>query len=118
MLAAGAAGTQLLPLDILKKHGKRTKIVVDINAIPPLGVEGLDSNADGAEIVPNIYGIGALVVGKLKNKVEAGLIKRAVEEPKGVFDHKMAYELAKKIVAEKQEEKKAAQVEMPKYWLP
>jgi methylene-tetrahydromethanopterin dehydrogenase len=118
VLAAGAAGTQLLTLDVLKKYGKKCRIVVDINAIPPLGVEGLDSNGDGTEIVPNIHGIGALVVGKLKNKVEAHLIKRAVEEPKGVFDHKMAYELAKKIVIEKQEEKKAAQAEMPKYWLP
>lgn len=118
VLAAGAAGTQLLTLDVLQKYGKKCRIVVDINAIPPLGVEGLDSNADGTEIVPNIHGIGALVVGKLKNKVEAHLIKRAVEEPKGVFDHKMAYELAKKIVTEKQEEKKAAQAEMPKYWLP
>jgi hypothetical protein len=83
-----------------------------------LGVEGLDSNADGTEILPNIYGIGALVIGKLKIKVESRLIKRAVEEPKGVFDYKTAYEIAKKAMADKQEEKKAAQAEMPKYWLP
>ena len=118
VLAAGAAGTELLPLEILKKCGKKCRIVADINAIPPLGVEGLDSNADGTEILPNIYGIGALVIGKLKIKVESRLIKRAVEEPKGVFDYKTAYEIAKKAMADKQEEKKAAQAEMPKYWLP
>lgn len=118
VLAAGAAGTELLPLEVLKKCGKKCRIVADINAIPPLGVEGLDSNADGTEILPNIYGIGALVIGKLKIKVESRLIKRAVEEPKGVFDYKTAYEIAKKAMADKQEEKKAAQAEMPKYWLP
>jgi methylene-tetrahydromethanopterin dehydrogenase len=118
VLAAGAAGTELLPLEVLKKCGRKCRIVADINAIPPLGVEGLDSNADGTEILPNIYGIGALVIGKLKIKVESRLIKTAVEEPKGVFDYKTAYEIAKKAMADKQEEKKAAQAEMPKYWLP
>jgi methylene-tetrahydromethanopterin dehydrogenase len=117
ILSAGAAGTELLTLDVLKKCGKKCRIVADINAIPPFGVEGIDSNADGTEIAPNVYGIGALTIGKLKNKIEAQLIKRAVEEPKGVFDHRTAYEIAKKIVAGK-EEKQAAQAEMPKYWLP
>jgi methylene-tetrahydromethanopterin dehydrogenase len=116
VLSAGAAGTELLTLEVLKKYGRKCRIVADINAIPPLGIEGVDSNADGTEIAPNVYGIGALVIGKLKNKIEAQLIKRAVEEPKGVFDHKTAYEIAKKIVGEK--EKQAAQAEMPKYWLP
>ena len=117
VLSAGAAGTELLTLEVLKKFGKKCRIVADINAIPPLGVEGLDSNADGTEILPNVYGVGALVIGKLKNKIEAQVIKRAVEEPKGIFDYKTAYEAAKKIIAAK-EGKAAAQVEMPKYWLP
>jgi len=117
ILSAGAAGTELLTLEVLKKCRKKYRIVADINAIPPLGVEGIDPNADGTEIAPNVYGIGALTIGKLKNKIEAQLIKRAVEEPKGDFDHKTAYEIAKKIIAGK-EEKQAAQAEMPKYWLP
>lgn len=117
VLSTGAAGTELLPLDVLKRCGKKVRIVADINAIPPLGVEGLFSNADGTEILPNVYGIGALTIGKLKNKVEAELMKRAVEAPKGIFDYKIAYEIAKKAVTSK-EEKIAAQVEMPKFWLP
>jgi methylene-tetrahydromethanopterin dehydrogenase len=117
VLSAGAAGTELLPLDVLKRCGKKVRIVADINAIPPLGVEGLYSNADGTEILPNVYGVGALTIGKLKNKIEAGLMKRAVEAPKGIFDFKVAYEIAKKTVTGK-EDKIAAQVEMPKFWLP
>jgi methylene-tetrahydromethanopterin dehydrogenase len=118
VLSTGAAGTQLLPLDVLKEYGKKCRIVADINAIPPLGVEGLKSEADGEEILPNVFGIGALSIGKLKNKVEAKLIKRAAEEPRGIFDYKMAYEIAKKTTLEKLEEKKMPKVEPEKHWLP
>ena len=118
ILSTGAAGAQLLPLDVLKEYGKKCRIVADINAIPPLGVEGLKSEADGEEILPNVFGIGALAIGKLKNKVEAKLIKRAAEEPRGIFDYKMAYEIAKKTALEKLEEKKMPKVEPEKHWLP
>jgi len=118
ILSTGAAGTQLLPLDVLKEYGKKCRIVADINAIPPLGVEGLKSEADGEEILPNVFGIGALAIGKLKNKVEAELIKRAAKEPRGIFDYRMAYEIAKKTVVEKLEEKKMPKVEPEKHWLP
>jgi methylene-tetrahydromethanopterin dehydrogenase len=118
ILSTGAAGTQLLPLDIFKEYGKKCSIVADINAIPPLGVEGLRSEADGEEILPNVFGIGALAIGKLKNKVEAELIKMAAEEPKGIFDYRMAYEIAKKKVLEKLEEKKMPKAEPEKHWLP
>jgi hypothetical protein len=60
ILSAGAAGTELLPLDVLKESGKRCKIVADINAIPPLGVEGLDSSIDGKEMMPGVFGIGEI----------------------------------------------------------
>lgn len=117
VLSAGAANTQLLTLDVLKEYGRKCKIVADINAIPPLGVEGLESNANGVEILENVFGVGALVIGKLKNNVEAELIKRAVEEPKGIFDYKIAYEIAKKSVLVKPEKKRQT-VETPKHWLP
>ena len=118
VLSAGAAGTQLLPLNVLKEYGKNCKIVADINAIPPLGVEGLKSKAEGEEILPNIFGIGALAIGKLKNKIEIELIKRAAEEPKGIFDYKIAYEIAKKIISKRNEEKKTLKTETEKQWLP
>jgi len=101
ILSTGAAGTRLLPLAVLKEHGKRCKIVADINAIPPLGVEGLKPTDDGVEILPGVWGIGALAIGNFKIKVEAQLFKKAVEEPKGIFDYKVAYELAKSMVLSK-----------------
>jgi len=118
ILSAGAAGVQLVSLETLEEYGKNCKIVADINAIPPFGVEGLKSEADGEEVLRNVFGIGALAIGKLKNKIEVELIKRAAEEPKGIFDYEIAYEIAKKAVLGKFEEKKSREVEQEKYWLP
>jgi len=117
VLSAGAAGTTLLPLSVLKEYGQKCKIVADINAIPPLGVEGLKSECDGEEILPNVFGIGALTIGKLKLKVETDVIRRAAEEPKGFFDYKIAYEIAKNTVMNKLEQKKS-RVEPQKSWMP
>jgi len=103
ILAAGAAGVALLPLNVLKEYGKHCRVVADINAVPPLGVEGLKSTDDKVEFLPGVWGIGALSIGTFKNKVEAQLLKRAVEAPKGIFDYRTAYEIAKSIVLAKLE---------------
>ncbi len=105
VMAAGSAGVQLLSIDTLKEHGKQCKVIADVNAVPPLGVENLDSQGDGVEIIPGILGVGALAVGALKNKVEAKLIAKAMDMPKGVLDYKIGYELAKKHVYKKMEKK-------------
>lgn len=101
ILSAGAAGIQLLPLNVLKEYGGRCKVVGDVNAIPPLGVEGLKPTDEGVEILPGIWGVGALIIGNFKNKVEAQLFKRAVESPKGIFAYKIAYEVAKSMALAK-----------------
>jgi len=101
ILAAGAAGIALLPRAALDEFGAKCKVVADINAVPPLGVEGLKSNEENVELKPGVWGIGALAIGTFKNKIEAQLFKRAVESSKGIFDYKVAYEIAKSIVLEK-----------------
>jgi hypothetical protein len=95
ILAAGAGGIQLLSADELDKYGAKCKIVADINAIKPLGVEGLGSNDDGKEIKPGILSVGALAIGKLKIKTETEMIKRATAESQGLFDYAIAYTIAK-----------------------
>ncbi len=118
VLSAGAAGTQLLPLDVLRAYGKRCRVVADINAIPPLGVEGLKPDSESEELLPTVFGIGALSIGKLKNRVEAELIRRAAEQPKGIFDYKVGFEIAEQTIAQRREKKKGSKAEPPKYWLP
>src|SRR3972149_234872 len=78
ILSAGAAGVALLPSNVLNEYGKQCKVVADINAVPPLGVEGLKSTHDNKEILSGVWGIGALAIGTFKNKVEAEVFKRAV----------------------------------------
>jgi len=99
ILAAGAGGIQLLSAADLAGTAK-AKIVADINAINPLGVEGLGSN-DDKEFKPGVWGIGALSIGKLKIKTEVEMIKRAVAEPQGLFDYSIAYTIAKDIILKK-----------------
>jgi hypothetical protein len=53
---------------------------------------------DGVEFLPGIWGIGALAIGPFKSKIEGELFKKAVESPKGILDHKVAYEIAKLMV--------------------
>jgi methylene-tetrahydromethanopterin dehydrogenase len=98
ILSAGAGGIQLLSA---AQIGTSCKIVADINAIKPVGVEGLGSNDDGIELKPGVYGIGALAIGKLKIKTETEMIKRATNEPQGLFDYSIAYTIAKEAILKK-----------------
>lgn len=100
ILSAGAGGIQLLSQSDIAKASK-CKIVADINAIKPLGVEGLAPNDDNKELKPGVFGIGALAIGKLKIKTETEMIKRATAEPQGLFDYSIAYSIAKDQILKK-----------------
>ncbi len=74
VLATGAAGVQLLSkqsLDALKGP----KVLADVNAVPPHGLEGVRPQDAGTEIAPGLLAIGAMAVGELKFKVESTLLK-------------------------------------------
>jgi hypothetical protein len=86
---------------ITSRSLQRATALADVNAIPPVGVEGLESSVEGKEIRPGVYGIGALAIGRLKIKIETELIKRATGEPKGLFDYEVAYEIGKNSVLKK-----------------
>jgi len=100
VLSAGAGGIQLLSAADIEKAPK-CKIVADINAIKPLGVEGLEPNDDNKEIKPGVFGIGALAIGKVKIKTETEMIKRATAEAQGLFDYAIAYTIAKEQILKK-----------------
>ncbi len=100
ILSAGAGGIQLLTKADIDAAAK-AKIIADINAIKPLGVEGLGPNDDGIELKPGVFGIGALAIGKLKIKTEVEMIKRATAEPQGLFDYSIAYTIAKDQILKK-----------------
>jgi len=100
VFAAGPAGKRLLTLDQLKQ-AKHLKVVTDVNAVPPSGVEGVEVN-DNAKPVPGTGadGIGALAVGNIKYKTEAGLFEQMIATDKPVYlDFRDAYVLAQKLAS-------------------
>jgi methylene-tetrahydromethanopterin dehydrogenase len=100
ILAAGAGGIQLLSKADIESSTK-CRIIGDINAIKPLGVEGLGFNDDGVELKSGVFGIGALAIGKLKIKTETEMINRATAEAQGLFDYSIAYTIAKDVILKK-----------------
>jgi methylene-tetrahydromethanopterin dehydrogenase len=98
IFAAGPAGRQLLSLDQLKQ-AKDLLVATDVNAVPPAGVEGVGVNDDAAPIPgTKAVGIGALTVGNIKYRTEAGLFKEMIESEKPLYlDFRDAYTLAQKL---------------------
>lgn len=93
-----AAGVEILPEEAMTKlTGK--KLVVDINLVPPYGIEGIKPKHKNEEIYPGIFGIGALGLGKLKANSEGAILKEAANT-KGlkVFDYNVAFEVAKELL--------------------
>jgi len=100
IFAAGPAGKRLITLDQMKQ-AKHLPVVTDVNAVPPSGVEGVGVN-DNATPIPgvNAVGIGALAVGNIKYKTEAGLFKEMIETEKPIYlDFREAYTLAQKLAS-------------------
>ena len=96
--SVGKAGIQMLSKNVMKKL-QPNKIIVDINLVPPYGIEGIKPENDNTEIYPGIFGIGALAIGQIKYKVERDIFKEAaITKGKKIFDYNIAFELANKIV--------------------
>ncbi|MFX1239488.1 MAG: NAD(P)-dependent methylenetetrahydromethanopterin dehydrogenase [Promethearchaeota archaeon] len=93
-----AAGVEILPEEqMVKLEGK--KIVVDINLVPPYGIEGIKPKHYNEEIYPGIFGIGALALGKLKSNSEGEILKEAAKT-KGskIYDYNYAFIVAKNLL--------------------
>src|SRR5262249_47113839 len=67
LLNAGGAGVRLVPRDAwMGRPGLRA--VADVNAVPPLGIEGVEVTDNGADR-GGVIAFGALGVGGLKMKI-------------------------------------------------
>jgi methylene-tetrahydromethanopterin dehydrogenase len=96
--SAGPAGRQLLSDDQVRQ-AKKLLVVTDVNAVPPAGVEGVGVN-DNAKPLPgsDAVAIGALAVGNVKYKTEAGLFDQMIKSTKPIYlDFRDAYALAQKL---------------------
>jgi hypothetical protein len=93
IFAAGAIGVQLLPLSAWKDNPK-IELLADVNAQPPLGIEGLEATDKGKERDGKLC-FGALGIGGLKLKLHRGCIGKMFESSEAVFDAEEIYALAK-----------------------
>ena len=97
IMCAGIRGVRIIDKEMLNEV-KHMKVLLDINAIPPLGIEGIDLNDDMKEIMPGIFTIGALAVGELKHKLEKEILREARTSGKDVYNYNVALPLARKLL--------------------
>ena len=100
IFSAGPAGKQILSLAQIRP-AKNLKVAADVNAVPPLGIEGVGIKDNGTPIDgTDAVGIGALAIGDVKYKTETGLFKEMIEADKPVYlDFRAAYRLAQDLVS-------------------
>lgn len=100
ILCAPKAGVQVITKKMLNEL-KLAKVIADVNAVPPFGVEGIKLKDDMREIIPGIFTIGALTIGKLKYKLEKEILKEARRNNKGVvYNYNQALQLARELLKE------------------
>jgi hypothetical protein len=95
VFAAGAIGVELVKTS--HWEGNRTiEAVADVNAQPPLGLEGIEATDKGKERDGKIC-FGALGIGGLKLKLHRACIGQLFENSEQVLDAEHIYALAKKM---------------------
>jgi hypothetical protein len=93
--SAGAIGVQLLPKSAWENN-PNIELLADVNAQPPMGIEGVDAMDKGKDYNGKI-GYGALGIGGLKLKLHRECIAKMFESSEGVYDAEEIYALAKEM---------------------
>ena len=97
------AGVEILSDSILADT-KSLKVAGDVNAVPPLGIRGLDLQDFGVPLTHAVaadgaVGIGALAIGHIKYRTQQALLKLLLETDKPVFiDFREAFKIARGLV--------------------
>jgi len=96
LLNSGPAGVQMVPKSAWMAH-KSIKVAVDLNAVPPLGIEGIDVNDAGKER-NGVTMFGAFGVGNFKTKLHKRCVGRLFEKNDLVLDAEHIAEIARELV--------------------
>jgi methylene-tetrahydromethanopterin dehydrogenase len=100
IFTAGPAGVNILTRrQIARAPG--LLVAADVNAVQPHGVEGMDLFMNGAPLPGcSTLGVGALAIGDVKYKTQAGLFQRMIHSKDALeLDFRDAFLLAREIVA-------------------
>lgn len=91
----GAAGVQLIDQP-LWSNCSSLEVIADINAVNPLGIEGIKVTDDGKERQGK-YAYGAIAIGNLKMKIHRAAVQALFAANDRILDVEAIYDLAKEI---------------------
>ena len=97
IFCAGTRGVRVVEKKLLKRL-KLLKVMADINAIPPLGIEGIKLGDDMREAMPGIFMVGALTIGRLKHTVENEMLKEARRNGRSIYNYNFALQTTRKLL--------------------
>jgi len=95
LIAAGAAGVRFLKANEWQS-AKSLKVAIDLNAVPPEGLEGIGVT-DKAKSIGQVTCYGAIGVGGLKMKIHRAAVKNLFEANDRLLDTAAVYDLASKV---------------------
>jgi hypothetical protein len=100
LLNSGPAGVQMVPKQAWSTT-KSLKVAVDLNAVPPLGIEGVDVN-DAGVIRNGVVVFGAFGVGNFKTKLHKACVARLFTRNDLVLDAEAIADIARELVGRKE----------------
>jgi hypothetical protein len=95
IISAGAAGVELLPTERLQQISS-LKVAIDLNAVPPAGLGGIDV-MDKGTTRDGVICYGAIGVGGTKMKIHVAALQKLFDANDLVLDTKAIYEIGKTI---------------------
>ena len=98
LVNAGAAGIQMVPKPAWTAQ-KALRVAVDLNAVPPLGIEGVDVQDAGA-VKEGVTVFGAFGVGNFKTKLHKACVARLFTRNDLVLDAETIADVARELVAQ------------------
>jgi len=101
LLNSGPAGVQMVPKSAWTA-GTSLKIAVDLNAVPPLGIEGVEVNDAGAKR-NGVTAFGAFGVGNFKTKLHKACVAKLFTKNDLVLDAEAIADVARTMVKQKPE---------------
>lgn len=99
LLNSGPAGVQMVPKSAWT-GAKSLEIAVDLNAVPPLGIEGVEVNDSGVTR-EGVVVYGAFGVGNFKTKLHKACVARLFTRNDLVLDAEAIAEVARELVTKK-----------------
>jgi precorrin-6B methylase 2 len=96
LFTCGAAGAQIVS-EAVWTDIPSLKLIADINAVPPLGIEGIEMDDNGSERHGRIA-FGALGIGGRKMKVHRTCVAQLFTSNKVLMDAEQVYAVAKELV--------------------